>query len=86
MTSQLVVSKILGKQPVTLQSSKESVRKFTEYLKKKFLSGAGISETSSGNARISSISGRKSRIWRSSRSAATAGWSCIPIQTSTSSS
>ena len=29
MTSQLVVSKILGKQPVTLQSSKESVRKFT---------------------------------------------------------
>ena len=30
MTSQLVVSKILGKQPVTLQSSKESVRKFTE--------------------------------------------------------
>ena len=39
MTSQLVVSKILGKQPVTLQSSKESVRKFTEYLKKKFLSG-----------------------------------------------
>ena len=46
MTSQLVVSKILGKQPVTLQSSKESVRKFTEYLKKKFLSGAGISELS----------------------------------------
>jgi len=46
MTSQLVVSKILGKQPVTLQSSKESVRKFTEYLKKKFLSGAGINELS----------------------------------------
>ena len=32
MTSQLVVSKILGKQPVTLQSSKESVRKFTPLL------------------------------------------------------
>ncbi len=40
MTSQLVVSKILGKQPVTLQSSKESVRKFTEYLKKKFLANS----------------------------------------------